>query len=53
MLRRMYGGQLLQTIIPRNTDIRDAHFKKQDIYTYNPQAKGAIAYANLVEELYS
>ena len=52
MLRRMYGDQLLQTIIPRNTDIRDAHFKKQDIYTYNPQAKGAIAYARLVEELY-
>jgi len=52
MLRRMYGSQLLQTIIPRNTDIRDAHFKKQDIYTYSPQAKGAIAYANLVEELY-
>lgn len=52
MLRRMYGDQLLQTVIPRNTDIRDAHFKKQDIYTYNPQAKGALAYARLVEELY-
>ncbi len=52
MLRRMYGEQLLHTIIPRNTDIRDAHFKRQDIYTYNPQSKGAIAYARLVEELY-
>ncbi len=52
MLRRMYGEQMLQTIIPRNTDIRDAHFRKQDIYTYNPHAKGAIAYARLVEELY-
>ena len=53
MLRRMYGSELLKTVIPRNTDIRDAHFKRQDIYTYNPQAKGAIAYAHLVEELYS
>lgn len=52
MLRRMYGDQLLQTIIPRNTDLRDAHFRKQDIYTYNPSSKGAVAYARLVEELY-
>lgn len=52
ILRKMYGELLLQTIIPRNTDLRDAHFRKQDIYTYNPAAKGAIAYARLVEELY-
>src|SRR6266516_587568 len=52
LLRRMYGDQLLQTIIPRNTDIRDAHFSKQDIFRYNPSAKGALAYARLVEELY-
>ncbi len=52
ILRRMYGDQLLQTIIPRNTDLRDAHFRKQDIYTYNPSSKGAVAYARLVEELY-
>jgi chromosome partitioning protein len=52
ILRKMYGEHLLQTIIPRNTDLRDAHFRKQDIYTYNPAAKGALAYARLVEELY-
>ncbi len=52
ILRKMYGDQLLQTIIPRNTDLRDAHFRKQDIYTYNPSSKGAVAYARLVEELY-
>jgi chromosome partitioning protein len=52
ILRKMYGGQLLQTIIPRNTDLRDAHFSKQDIFRYNPAAKGAIAYARLIEELY-
>lgn len=53
ILRRMYQDQLLQTIIPRNTDLRDAHFAKQDIFVYNPSAKGAIAYSRLIEELYS
>ncbi len=52
ILRKMYGEQLLQTIIPRNTDLRDAHFSKQDIFRYNPSAKGALAYARLIEELY-
>jgi chromosome partitioning protein len=52
ILRKMYGDRLLQTIIPRNTDLRDAHFSKQDIFSYNPTAKGAVAYARLVEELY-
>jgi chromosome partitioning protein len=52
ILRKMYGDQLLQTIIPRNTDLRDAHFSKQDIFRYNPSAKGALAYARLIEELY-
>jgi len=52
ILRKMYGNQLLRTIIPRNTDLRDAHFSKQDIFRYNPLAKGAVAYAHLIEELY-
>jgi chromosome partitioning protein len=52
ILRKMYAGQLLQTIIPRNTDLRDAHFSKLDIFRYNPAAKGALAYARLIEELY-
>jgi chromosome partitioning protein len=52
ILRKMYGDHLLQTIIPRNTDLRDAHFSKKDIFRYNPSAKGAVAYARLIEELY-
>lgn len=52
ILRQMYSEQLLQTIIPRNTDLRDAHFAKQDIFAYNPSAKGSLAYARLIEELY-
>ncbi|SRR6266566_606419 len=52
ILRKMYGDRLLQTIIPRNTDLRDAHFSKQDIFRYNPHTKGAVVYARLIEELY-
>ena len=52
ILRQMYGDALFETIIPRNTDLRDAHFQKQDIFSFNPQAKGATAYNKLIAELY-
>src|SRR2546421_1037138 len=52
ILRQMYENSLLETIIPRNTDIRDAHFQKQDIFGFNPHAKGAAAYENLMQELF-
>jgi chromosome partitioning protein len=52
ILREMYGAALLTTIIPRNTDLRDAHFNKQDIFGYNPHAKGAAAYRKLLQELF-
>jgi chromosome partitioning protein len=52
ILREMYGAALLTTIIPRNTDLRDAHFNKQDIFSYNPHAKGAAAYKKLIQELF-
>jgi chromosome partitioning protein len=51
ILRQTYTDQVFKTIIPRNTDIRDAHFNKQDIYAFNPKAKSAQAYQRLVEEL--
>ncbi len=52
ILRDMYSTDLLATIIPRNTDLRDAHFNKQDIFGFNPHAKGAAAYENLMQELF-
>ncbi len=52
ILRQMYGNTLLKTIIPRNTDLRDAHFNKQDIFSFNAHAKGATAYNKLIEELF-
>ncbi len=52
LLRQTYTGHVLNTIIPRNVDIRDAHFNKQDIFTYNPQAKAAQAYGRLIQEVF-
>lgn len=51
ILRQSYTSQVLNTIIPRNTDIRDAHFNKTDIFDYNPNALSAKAYQSLLEEI--
>jgi chromosome partitioning protein len=51
ILRQTYTGQVLKTVIPKNVDIRDAHFHRQDIFTYNPKSKSAQAYQWLIEEL--
>jgi chromosome partitioning protein len=52
ILRQTYTHQVLNTIIPRNTDIRDAHFNKQDIFSFNPTSKSALAYTKLINELF-
>ena len=52
ILRQAYGDEVLRTVIPRNTDIRDAHMAKEDIFKFNPEAKAAHAYNNLINELF-
>ncbi|MCC6457927.1 MAG: ParA family protein [Caldilineaceae bacterium] len=52
ILRQTYTQRVLQTIIPRNTDLRDAHFNRQDIFSFNPEAKAARAYRMLISELF-
>lgn len=52
VLRQTYTGNVLGTIIPRNTDLRDAHFNKQDIFSFNPNSKSAEAYDRLIEEAF-
>jgi chromosome partitioning protein len=52
ILRQTYTDKVLKTIIPRNTDLRDAHFSKQDIFAFNPNAKAALAYNKLIHELF-
>ena len=43
ILRQTYTDKVLNTVIPRNTDIRDAHFNKVDIYSFNPKSSSASA----------
>jgi len=52
LLRQTYTDAVLKTIIPRNTDLRDAHFNKVDIFSFNARSKGAQAYTRLIEELF-
>ena len=52
ILRQTYTDKVLKTVIPRNVDIRDAHFNRQDIFSFNPNAKSALAYSKLIAELF-
>jgi chromosome partitioning protein len=52
ILRQTYTSDVLKTVIPKNTDVRDAHFNKQDIFAYSPHSKSAEAYERLIQELY-
>jgi chromosome partitioning protein len=52
ILRQTYTKQVFNTVIPRNVDIRDAHFNKKDIFSFNPHAKAAHAYNKLIDELF-
>lgn len=51
-LRQTYTDGVFQTVIPRNTDIKDAHASKQDIFSYDSHAKAALAYRKLIQELF-
>src|SRR5215213_7743208 len=47
ILRQTYTGLVFNTVIPRNTDLRDAHFEKKDVFSFNPHAASALAYNKL------
>jgi len=51
ILRQTYTGSLFNTVIPRNTDLRDAHFNKQDIFSFNAKSPAAQAYEKFIKEL--
>ncbi|MDP9472770.1 MAG: ParA family protein [Chloroflexota bacterium] len=52
ILRQTYTDDVLNTVIPKNVDLREAHFNQQDIFAYNPSAKAAHAYQALIKELF-
>lgn len=53
ILRQTYTDKVFKTIIPRNTELRDAHFNKKVIFEFNPNAKAALAYDKLIRELFN
>lgn len=52
ILRQTYADKVLKTIIPRNTDLRDAHFTNQDVFGFNAKAASAQAYTKLIKEVF-
>ena len=52
VLRQTYTGNVFNTVIPRNTDLRDAHFNKSDIFSHNANSASAQAYNKLIEEYF-
>ena len=52
LLRQAYTDDVCTTVIPRNTDIRDAHFNKKDIFDFKPKSKSAAAYTRWIKELF-
>jgi chromosome partitioning protein len=52
LLRQTYPNKVFRTIIPRNTDIKEAQLSKKDIFSFNSKANAAIAYKNLIKELF-
>ena len=52
VLRQTYPDHVLKTVIPKNTDMRDAHMSKQDVFSYAPKSKSALAYQKLIREVF-
>ncbi len=52
ILRQTYPDHVFNTIIPRNVDLKDASFNKQDIFKYAPKSSAAQAYQRLIEEIF-
>jgi chromosome partitioning protein len=50
LLKEQFGDQLFETKIPVNTALQKSNAYRQDIYTFEPTATGAIAYQSLIEK---
>ena len=53
ILRKTYGDSVCNAVVPRNTDLRDAHFNRQDVFTFNAKSSAARAYSKLIAELFN
>jgi chromosome partitioning protein len=53
ILRQTYTGSVFNAVIPRNTDLRDAHFEKKDVFSFSAKSAAAQAYDKLIRELFN
>jgi len=51
MLQQLYREYLAKTIIPIDTQFREASRRGQPLTTMQPKSRGALAYADLLNEL--
>jgi len=52
VLCQTYPDLVFNTIIPKNVDLKDASFNRQDIFAFNAHSKAAEAYSRLIEEVF-
>ena len=50
-VREFFGDSVAQTIVPRNVRLSEAPSFGQPIALYDPKSKGAVAYADLAQEI--
>ena len=50
LVRERFGDKVFETVIPKNIKLEEAHSRAETIFSYASNSKGAIAYAQLVEE---
>ena len=50
-VREFFGESVAQTIVPRNVRLSEAPSFGQPIALYDPKSKGAVAYADLAQEI--
>lgn len=52
MLRQAYGKFVFHTIIPMNVALKEAHFNRKDIFSYDPNSRAAQEYARFINEAF-
>lgn len=50
-VREFFGAAVAQTVVPRNVRLSEAPSFGQPIALYDPKSKGAVAYADLAQEI--
>ena len=53
LAREYFAHELCETVISENVAVAESPQARQDIFRYNPQAKGAVDYMALLQELNS